>query len=313
MVSLDIKNFDASEHELLMKLIDFSYRKMNRPLYARLGLNREQIKGFMKFAQTCRAVIEVMRTNANPKFRIRRKADLRRLLRITAKQTTFSGDPLKTTLGNTNRQLHFIYCLLLAKGLLAHAFAMASGDDMLIVIEREKLAELLTHLDSLYAREGDTGVKGSGLILKEIIVSDSYAKFLSKNVVVRVQAGIRRVYYYRQIERLLRTGEFSVKSSRRFLEEEHFNYMIHHQIADQVSGDPVLEKVLTWRLQRLKMRKPSNKQVAEFYNDAEQIRKMELHYGHHQADMYYCKHVDSSYALLAAGATPEYIMLAAAA
>jgi len=310
MYWLDIKNFDSSEAEILMQLIDFAYRRRNTFLYARLKMNRQQIKYFLLFAQTARAYIDFMRENKNPRFRVRRKNDLIRLLRIVAKQTTFSGDPLKTTLGNTNRQLHFIYCMLIHYCLLDDSFAIASGDDMWIVIEEAIQSKFEAALDELYAKPGMEGKYGSGLILREVGHSKTTAKFLSKNIVVREQAGHRRVYYYRQVERLLRTGEISVKPSRKFLKNEHFNYMIQEQLREQVSGDPGLAKVLAWREARLPMQKPSKKIMQQFYDDYEECYKQFLHKGHHSDDMWFCSRYDKHYAMLIAGATPEEILLA---
>jgi hypothetical protein len=308
MICLDIKNFDSSEAKILMELIDFSYRRRNKPLYARLRMNKHQIKYFMRFANTSKAFIDFMRANDLPRFKVRRKTDLIRLLRIIAKQSTFSGDPLKTTLGNTNRQLHFIYCLLISSCMLDDVFSIASGDDMFIVVEEDIFEEFKKILDELYAKEGMTGKFGSGLILKELSASQTFGKFLSKNVIIREEHGYRRVYYYRQVQRLLRTGEFSVKPSRKFLREDHFNYMIHEQLKEQVSGDPNLEKVLKWRESRLLMTKPGKQVIKDFYDDYENCYKRLIHKNQLDQSTYYCALFDRDYALLASGATPEEIL-----
>jgi len=308
-VSLDVKNFDASQHRLLMEMIDFAYRKMNRPLYARLGLNRHQIDGFMKFAQTTRATIEIFKSNQNPKVKIRRDKDHVKLLQVVADHTTFSGDPLKTTLGNTNRQLHLIYCMAIAAGLIQDIFAMASGDDMLVIVERARLAEFQAVFDKLYCVPGDTGVKGCGLILKEILVSDTNAKFLSKNIVIKTEGTYKKVFYYRQVDRLLRTGEFSENVGRKDISEEQFNYCIQKQLEEQVSGDPVLEKVLEWRKKRLPMKTATKKVLSKINDTYEAHMKQQSHAVHMSEDMYYCGTVDSDYQLLAAGATPEEILV----
>jgi len=306
--SIDIAKWDAGQAAKNMEKIDFTYRKQNIPLYARLKLNKHEIKHFMRFAQTSKATLDFVRANKYPKFRVRRPADLRRLLRIKAKQTTFSGDPLKTTLGNTNRQLHLIYCMLRSTGLLPYAFAMASGDDLLIYIEKCKLQALKDALNQLYATPGETGKKGSGLIMKEFTTSDSCAKFLSKNVVLEKKPGNVNVHFYRQVDRLLRTGEFSVKATRKDLPPEHFNYMIHEQLREQVTGDTVLEKILTWRQKRLNMTKPGKRAVKVFYDDYEERMKRHLHATTHTSKNNFCATVDPQYALLAAGATPEEIL-----
>jgi hypothetical protein len=234
-------------------------------------------------------------------------SDRKFLCNFIAKQTTFSGDPLKTTLGNTNRQLSWLIAIFNHYNLIDHVFFFASGDDVLIICEKDQLKACEHALKSVYCTVGDTGSKGNGLILKEILVSEDRFTFLSKVGHVVNDGGQRKLLYRRTVERLLRTGETSVTPGLKDIPAEELRWMLYHQLLEQLHGDVGLFKILRWRLERLPMRPASKKSQAIFSNGSEEWFKRGMHVTHRD-DFSYCAAVDPLYMQLVTGTDPSRIL-----
>lgn len=307
LITLDIANYDASQSRKLFDL-DFKIRRCLRILYALAGWNEKEIDEFMRFANSADADLRLYDKDNIHQPKVKRLSERILLAIFKAKQTTFSGDPLKTTLGNTERQLAIAFSIFKTAGIIDDVYAMASGDDMLILVERAVLNKALEALYAGYAKPGTTGTHGNGMILKEIMVNDNKGVFLSKTVILERIDGYIKVHYYREIERLIRTAEISVKATRENIPEDEFNYMITAQIEAQVKGDPVLAKVVHWRKKRLSHKKITKKNKTNFYKDPEALFKKETHTITHSNNAI-CAYYDEKYALLECAASPVDVLI----
>ena len=134
---------------------------------------------------------------------------------------------------------------------------------------------------------------------------------MSKTIIMERIDGAISIKYYRQVERLLRTGEASVNPTRHLVPDEEVNYMITEQLKEQTYGDKTLNKVIEWRKKRLPHRPASDRTKAAVYT-AEWFMKKGLHqadYANQRMDV--CQYYDKDYWMLATGASPETILAAA--
>lgn len=91
---------------------------------------------------------------------------------IRIKGTTFSGQPVKTTLGNTARtKAYHEYACFKAGIPDEHKFVVASGDDACVWISRRYHAGYLEQIDLLTAKNTNRNQRGLGQCIKEIKVS----------------------------------------------------------------------------------------------------------------------------------------------
>lgn len=304
----DVGNFDASMKATHFEL-DFRYRRKARLVYAKMGWTEREIDNFMDFACNSSAKLKLYDTDNTTTFKRKRLSDRKLIYVFKAKQSTFSGDPLKTTLGNTNRQLHMIYSAAKFYGVLNYMYAAASGDDMIFFVEREHIATFKHMMNLLYARPGETGKKGCGLVLKEMVFWENMGSFLSKNVVLERLEGRINVKYYRQVERLLRTGEASINPTRMLIDPAEINHIITEQIREQTYGDPVLSSIIQIRKRLLPHKKAGLKTKTLMYT-AEWFFKKKIHkadYANYNMDI--CRFYDRDYWLLACGTSPEGILV----
>jgi hypothetical protein len=304
LVSTDIANFDASQDAEAMERQDFVFHRNCRPIYARAGWRRDEIDSFYRFACSSEASLYVFDTDLKAG-----KDSLKLLLAIFyANRSVFSGDPLKTSLGNTNRQANWMLALARKLQLLPYVFPMASGDDSLTVVERRVLDQFLIGMRRLYASVGMSGVHGNGMVLKDILVDDKKFIFLAKRGdVIRVGAGFK-VTYHRDVQRLIRTGEVSDNQNLCKIPDEEYNYVIHGQLREQVHGDRGLSMLLQWREKCMPMKVPSKRTSSLMKQDSEWFYKRAIHMTT-ETDLSYCRAVDVDYLRLAIGEAPHRILM----
>ncbi len=315
MLTLDIRNFDAHQGYELFKRVDFSYIGESRPLLARLGYSRMHVKNLLKYATSSTAKIDILAAKLLTNPKIRSKAHRILLCSVKTKQTTFSGDPLKTTWGNTMRQTHLVICAtrkwVLPDGtrLLDWISLRASGDDLKVFYPKRLRQAMYDCLSRLYQLTEAGGQHGCGYQVKEIIRNSESGKFLSKEVQLKVINGkVVDVAFYRSPQKIIETGVSSVKN--RLIPQEMFNYMIHQQLKSQIH-DPIMNRILEERVKKLPMSEPSKKVVQHFEAMADHYWKSEAHRRTHCKEQHWIMHQDPNVRLLYAGADVLRIILTA--
>jgi hypothetical protein len=117
-----------------------------------------------------------------------------------------SGDPLQTTLGNTNRVVLFILYICHLAGIQTQvdnavdfdAYVQAAGDDVLVILSKALLAAFREALAKVYTTE--KGVEhGLGLLLSDYTESETKGNFLGREIVVelgqiKMNRPISRIY-----------------------------------------------------------------------------------------------------------------------
>lgn len=102
--------------------------------------------------------------------------------------TVFSGHPTATTLCNTIRVICYIRFMIKRSGIKESDYkALVSGDDVLIIMNNEKIPLFKETLSKIYIdgteiQKGDRIVKGLGQVVKagEFFVTKNKIDFLSK-------------------------------------------------------------------------------------------------------------------------------------
>jgi len=244
IMCLDISNFDAHQDLDIMKRIDFAHLKLCRPLCARLeGWTRWHVDEWMSYATSGNATLSIYATKliSGVKFALKNLRVL--LVRVLAWCSVFSGDPHKTTWGNTMRQTHILiygaYHIKIGdKRLLDYISFMASGDDLLIMYPTQLTAQMVLLVDTMYGTKQGQKEHGCGYVVKEIMTTQGAGKFLSKNIQFEIVEGnVKSVAVYRPVQKLLETGVWSVNQRRDLIKDEVFNYIVSQCLDSQVVTD----------------------------------------------------------------------------
>jgi hypothetical protein len=115
-VCRDGSNYDSHQDVHLIEQIDLQLLGHLRPLLAHMGFDLFEARAIMKAMKSTRAKITVPAPKGRSSFGDRKKPTP--LITLELEGTTFSGHPLRTTLGNTIRTLETNYGMARKYGFL---------------------------------------------------------------------------------------------------------------------------------------------------------------------------------------------------
>jgi len=135
---------------------------------------------------------------------------------------TLSGVSPQTTAGNTIREIMKAKFFKYKLGARSDQYqTLHAGDDTLLMISRKLLTQQLDLFSQYFSPIQDPIPHGIGFQVKELTISDTYADFLSKDILVTADTTL----VARKPERVYQGGQLSTKLTKE-LTPEIFNYGI---------------------------------------------------------------------------------------
>jgi len=193
-ISLDGSAFDSTQYEPLLQAIDVKIVDFYLPIiYPHLGLYKFMYPNIRKHLRntTCRVKMYWQK-------KINKRTQLMADLKLRG--TVTSGDPLRTTLGNTMRLLSYLEYIAHLAGI--NASCLVAGDDGLIIVESRDAPHFAKYMDMVYVKDGECG--GLGQICKEYNISSYKTTFLSKDI---LRQRVSTTVASRKPDRFAYTGE----------------------------------------------------------------------------------------------------------
>jgi hypothetical protein len=304
--TLDIKGYDGSQSKELLSTDNALHEAIFRLVAARAGYSKAHTDALYEHATNPTAILKLYDRNPRHHYKIKKQTEAILAAVFVFKQSVYSGNSYLTTLGNTNRQIKMVRKIIKKAGLTQYVYPFASGDDMAIACEYDHKDDFERALRAAYATEGATGKYGSGMILKEICISETSATFLSKKLEIFGSGSNLVVEFYRDLKRFVHTGG-SGKALP--ITNPMINYMNTSQLESQCYGDPAMLAHIAYRKRTMPHHIPNKRAWSIYYNDTDVLLKSKLHATTTQRDMFACSTRDPVYRLMKAGAHSHEICL----
>jgi len=252
-INLDNFQHDSSQDGKFMKLIDCVYLSNIGPSLAAAGITKEQVLKIMKFLSS---VDNKIRLDLNSRELGFKKAFTICLVTLKLSGTVFSGDPAKTSWGNTTRMYRIMTALAIKFDYIRDYWSAHAGDDSMHIIERHQLPKFKAAIAEAYATMDDLEkldlediplFKGVGMIIKEININDKACIFTSRIItLVGSNFTLMRIPH-----RMINTAVITDTIERKIFTEAEFNSVITDQLANHSKGDPNLLKIALVRMMRM--------------------------------------------------------------
>lgn len=193
-IMLDGSAFDSTQYADLIKLVDIPLISKHFDKWYQQSLLPQYLRDKVRKAAL----------STSTSINIRRQ-DKTIMCRCTLDGTVTSGDPLRTTLGNSLRSSSYIGYLLYEAGIDGEY--LVAGDDVLICINNDDVERFKEALPLVYVKDtNSTG--GLGQVCKFIHYDTTIATFLSK-VIIPIPGGIIN---FRKPLRFVYTGNTVLKT-----------------------------------------------------------------------------------------------------
>jgi len=307
-INLDNFQHDSSQDAELMKLIDCVYLSNIGPSLAAADITKEQVLKIMKFLSSVDNKIRLELSSKELGFK---KAFTICLVVLKLSGTVFSGDPAKTSWGNTTRMYRIMTALAIKHGYVRHYWSAHAGDDSMHMIERRSLSLFREAIAEAFATMDDIDnldieavplIKGVGMIIKEINVNDKSCIFTSR-IITLVQSDFTLM---RIPHRMINTAVITDTIERKIFTEAEFNSVITDQLANHAKGDPNLMKIAVTRIMRLPHTFLSSRLAAKYASHSNAAH-IYLH-GIANGEDISLGNRDVGYELLRVNAPPELIL-----
>jgi len=213
MVFMDGSSFDAHQHIDLIKAVDFQLMDIFGPeVLEKMNLSQVLVKELMAYAQKTKLKMKGYYLGKQRK----------KMFEATLAGTTFSGFNLRTTFGNSFRQMFYMKYVLHLAGITKPDYNLrVAGDDVMLIISKDKLQSFQDAFWDVYSKTTDDATYGLGQCAKMLTTSDHVLDFLSKTGVINFMGCIA----HRAFLNATLSGNYSEKLSKKFTAPMH-NYCI---------------------------------------------------------------------------------------